>query len=224
MADIFYEKFMRCAKVSGIFCWLCFSGRADWLGRRTPVTWQCVSLGYPLFWHYVTSTDDSSANPCRESLSFIIQPESELLSKSIGDFTAFGAPIGSASASHQCSPGPIRGWGPDPGAESEKGLSSPVWAALCPWVETLSCWPSLPASTNPIRDTLKNSQHFSISLVLTVCPLLDALIARIPADEEPLFMLLCVIIIIIIIIIIIVLAAWSGKPSNVVFSDWLLTV
>ena len=70
-------------------------------------------------------------------------------------------PIGSMSASHQCGPGSIPGWGSDPGAVSEKGLSSPVWATLRPWVGMLSCWPSLPTSTNPIRGTLKNPQHFS---------------------------------------------------------------
>ena len=35
-------------------------------------------------------------------------------------------PIGSVSASHQCGPDSIPGWGSDPGAISEKGLSSPV--------------------------------------------------------------------------------------------------
>ena len=35
-------------------------------------------------------------------------------------------PIGSASVSHQCGPGSIPGWGSDPGAVSEKGLSSLV--------------------------------------------------------------------------------------------------
>ena len=34
--------------------------------------------------------------------------------------------IGSASASLQCGPGSIPSWGSDPGAVSEKGLSSPV--------------------------------------------------------------------------------------------------
>ena len=34
--------------------------------------------------------------------------------------------IGSASASLQCGPGSISSWGSDPGAVSEKGLSSPV--------------------------------------------------------------------------------------------------
>ena len=34
--------------------------------------------------------------------------------------------IGSASASHQCGPGSIPGWGSDPGAVSEKGLTSLV--------------------------------------------------------------------------------------------------
>ena len=42
---------------------------------------------------------------------------------------------------------------------AQKGLSSPVWATLRPWVGTLSCWPSLPSSTNPIGGTLKNSEH-----------------------------------------------------------------
>ena len=50
-------------------------------------------------------------------------------------------PIGSASASHQCGLGSNPGWGSDPGAVSEKGLSSPVRATLCPWVGTLSRWP-----------------------------------------------------------------------------------
>ena len=49
--------------------------------------------------------------------------------------------IGSASASHKCGPGSIPSWGSDLGAVSEKGLSSPVWATLHPWVETLSHWP-----------------------------------------------------------------------------------
>ena len=35
-------------------------------------------------------------------------------------------PIDRASASHQCGPGSIPGWGSDPGALSEKGLTSPV--------------------------------------------------------------------------------------------------
>ena len=30
-----------------------------------------------------------------------------------------------------------------PYAVSEKGLSSPAWATLHPWVETLSCWPTI---------------------------------------------------------------------------------
>ena len=42
MADTF-EKFTRCAKVSGLFYWLCFS-RADWLGRQTPITWNGRSI------------------------------------------------------------------------------------------------------------------------------------------------------------------------------------
>ena len=90
---------------------------------------------------------------------------------------------GSASASHQCGPGSIPGWGSDPGAVSEKALSSLV-------LGTLSRWPSLPTSTNPIRETLKNPQHFlkgrGISLVLEACPISDALITRIPEDEESL--------------------------------------
>ena len=35
-------------------------------------------------------------------------------------------PIGSMSASHQCGPGLIPSWGSDPGAVSQKGLSSPT--------------------------------------------------------------------------------------------------
>ena len=38
IADKFIEKFTRCAKVCGIFSWMCFL-RADWLGRQTPITW-----------------------------------------------------------------------------------------------------------------------------------------------------------------------------------------
>ena len=34
-----FEEFMRCAKVCGLFSWLCFSD-ADWLGRQTPTTWR----------------------------------------------------------------------------------------------------------------------------------------------------------------------------------------
>ena len=55
----------------------------------------------------------------------------------------FGWPTGSVSASHQCGPGLILGWGSDSGAVSEKGLSSRVWATLRPWVGRLSRWPSL---------------------------------------------------------------------------------
>ena len=36
----------------------------------------------------------------------------------------------------------IPGWWFNPGAVSEKGLSSPVWATLRPWEGTLSCWSS----------------------------------------------------------------------------------
>ena len=39
-------------------------------------------------------------------------------------------PIGGTSASHQCGLGSIPGWGSDPGAVSEKGISPPVWATL----------------------------------------------------------------------------------------------
>ena len=46
------------------------------------------------------------------------------------------------------------------GAIHEKGLTSPIWATLCPWVGMLSHWPSLPTSTDLIRGTLKNPQHF----------------------------------------------------------------
>ena len=35
-------------------------------------------------------------------------------------------PTGSTSVSHQCGLGSIPGWGSDPSAVSEKGLSSPV--------------------------------------------------------------------------------------------------
>ena len=39
MADICFEKFMRCAKGLWAFCsWLCFPD-ADWLGRQTPIIW-----------------------------------------------------------------------------------------------------------------------------------------------------------------------------------------
>ena len=34
-----FEEFMRCAKVCGLFSWLCFSD-ADWLGRQIPTTWR----------------------------------------------------------------------------------------------------------------------------------------------------------------------------------------
>ena len=37
-----------------------------------------------------------------------------------------GGRVVSTSVSHQCGPGSIPGWGSDPGAVSEKGLSSPV--------------------------------------------------------------------------------------------------
>ena len=74
---------------------------------------------------------------------------------------------------------------------SEKGLSSPVWTTLRPWVGTLSCWPSLATFANPMREILQNPQLFSkrlrgISLVLVACALLDALITRITAVKEPL--------------------------------------
>ena len=62
----------------------------------------------------------------------------------------------STSVSHQCGPCSILGWGSDPSAVSEKGFV-PVWATLCPWVGTLSRWPSLSIFTNPIQGTLKNS-------------------------------------------------------------------
>ena len=36
---LIFEKFLRCAKVCGLFfSWLSFLG-ADWLGRQTPITW-----------------------------------------------------------------------------------------------------------------------------------------------------------------------------------------
>ena len=56
-----------------------------------------------------------------------------------------------------------------------------------PSLGTLSRSPGLPTCTNPIRGTLKNPQHFSKSReifpVLAACPLSNALITRIPADE-----------------------------------------
>ena len=49
MADTFIEKFTRYAKACGLlFSWLCFSG-ADWLGRRTPVTWLFVYTLHVVF-------------------------------------------------------------------------------------------------------------------------------------------------------------------------------
>ena len=69
--------------------------------------------------------------------------------------------IGSTSVSHQCGPCSIPGWRSDPSSVSEKGPSSLVWATVRPWVGMLSCWTSLPTSTNPILGTLKNPQHFS---------------------------------------------------------------
>ena len=53
MADTFLDKLMRCAKVWGLFfSWLCFLD-ADWLGRRTPITWKALeeyqSLSWPLY-------------------------------------------------------------------------------------------------------------------------------------------------------------------------------
>ena len=44
---------------------------------------------------------------------------------------------------------------------SQKDLSSPVWATLCPWMEKLSHWPSLPNSTNPIGGTRTHSTSVS---------------------------------------------------------------
>ena len=38
-----FEKFTRCAKVYGLFSWLCFSG-ADWLSRQSPVTFYVTYL------------------------------------------------------------------------------------------------------------------------------------------------------------------------------------
>ena len=38
-----FEKFMTCAKVCGLFSWLCFTD-ADWLGRQTPITWLSLLL------------------------------------------------------------------------------------------------------------------------------------------------------------------------------------
>ena len=43
--QIFFEKFTRCAKVCGLFSWLCFSN-ADWLSRQTLITWLTLSLLY----------------------------------------------------------------------------------------------------------------------------------------------------------------------------------
>ena len=55
-----------------------------------------------------------------------------------------GGRVVSTSASHQCGPGSIPGWGPDPSVVSEKGFV-PVWATctLHLWVGTLSCWPTV---------------------------------------------------------------------------------
>ena len=43
MADTFLEKLTRCAKVCGLFLfvclWACLSD-ADWLGRQTLITWR----------------------------------------------------------------------------------------------------------------------------------------------------------------------------------------
>ena len=96
-------------------------------------------------------------------------------------------PIGSATASHQCGTGSI------PGVVSEKGLSSPVsWATLRPWVGTLSHWPSLQTSANPIRETLTiESQHFSQNVGNLPGPcwrpvLCWTLITRTSAGKEPL--------------------------------------
>ena len=41
----FFAKFTRCAKVYGLFL-LCFSG-ADWLGRKTSVTWYLFVFHLP---------------------------------------------------------------------------------------------------------------------------------------------------------------------------------
>ena len=38
MEDTSLEKSTWCAKVCGLFSWLCFPG-ADWLGRQTAITW-----------------------------------------------------------------------------------------------------------------------------------------------------------------------------------------
>ena len=62
------------------------------------------------------------------------------------------------SASHQCGPGSIPSWGSDPSAIREKGFV-PVWATIHPWVGMLSCWPSLPTFTNPIRRTCMHACH-----------------------------------------------------------------
>ena len=98
--------------------------------------------------------------------------------------------------------GSIPGWSQSRcHALSKKGLSSPVWATLCPWVGTSSCWPSLPTSTNPIQGTLENPQHFAKRVGES------PQITWIPPDEEPLcgnatvYAVVTIIIIIIIIII-----------------------
>ena len=84
--------------------------------------------------------------------------------------------IGSASASHQCGPGSIPGWGSDAVAASDMGLSSTVWATLCSWVGRIKPLTySSNQSTNPIWGSLKNPQHLkkrvgeSISPVLAAC-------------------------------------------------------
>ena len=39
VADTFFEKFKKCTKACGsLFSWLCFMD-ADWLWRKTPITW-----------------------------------------------------------------------------------------------------------------------------------------------------------------------------------------
>ena len=108
----------------------------------------------------------------------------------ITNLRLFSWSIGSASASHQCGLGLIPGWRSDPSAVREKGLSSPVWATLLPWGR-LGQWLNVPTtSTNPIRGTLKIPRHFSKRVgespwCWRPVPW-DALITRIPADEEPL--------------------------------------
>ena len=136
---------------------------SKWLRSKQHHIWNYVCLPEVMGMSFGLSgkpSVDCGDYKCRLVIINSLWPVGILLQQATGNLWVLRWPIGSASASHQCSQGSIPGWGSDPGAVSEKGLSSLVWATLHPWVGTLSHRSSLPTSTNPIWGTLKNSQHF----------------------------------------------------------------